>query len=57
MAFTIISNSFKDGDYLSKDFILSADFGFGCAGANKSPHLKWLDAPPRTTYSTWSLPS
>ena len=48
MAFTIISNSFKDGDYLSKDFILSADFGFGCAGDNKSPHLKWSDAPPGT---------
>jgi hypothetical protein len=42
MAFTIISNSFKDGDYLSKDFILSADFGFGCAGDNKSPHLKMV---------------
>ena len=48
MAFTIISNSFKDGDYLSKDFILSADFGFGCAGDNKSPHLKWSNAPART---------
>ena len=33
MAFTVISNSFKDGDYLPNDFILSADFGFGCAGA------------------------
>ncbi len=40
MAFTVISNSFKDGDYLPKDFILSADFGFGCAGGNKSPHLQ-----------------
>ena len=48
MAFTIISNSFKDGDYLLKDFILSADFGFGCAGHNKSPHLKWSDAPAGT---------
>ena len=48
MAFTIISNSFKDGDYLPKDFILSADFGFGCAGGNKSPHLKWAGAPAGT---------
>ena len=48
MAFTIISNSFKDGDYLLKDLILSADFGFGCAGHNKSPHLKWSDAPAGT---------
>ena len=48
MAFTIISNSFKDGDYLSKDFILSADFGFGCAGRNTSPHLKWSGAPAGT---------
>jgi Raf kinase inhibitor-like YbhB/YbcL family protein len=48
MAFTIISNSFKDGAYLPKDFILSADFGFGCAGGNKSPHLGWSDAPAGT---------
>src|ERR1700686_2718120 len=48
MAFTVISDSFKDGDYLPKDFILSADFGFGCAGGNKSPHLKWSGAPAGT---------
>ena len=48
MAFTVNSNSFKDGDYLPNDFILSADFGFGCAGGNKSPHLKWSDSPPGT---------
>ena len=48
MAFTVTSNSFKDGDYLPKDFILSADFGFGCAGGNKSPHLKWSGAPAGT---------
>jgi Raf kinase inhibitor-like YbhB/YbcL family protein len=48
MAFTVISNSFNDGDYLPKDFVLSADFGFGCAGGNKSPHLKWSEAPAGT---------
>jgi hypothetical protein len=48
MGFAISSESFKDGDYLPKDFILSADFGFGCAGGNKSPHLKWSDAPAGT---------
>jgi len=48
MAFTVTSNSFKDGDYLPKDFILSADFGFGCAGGNASPHLKWSEAPAGT---------
>src|SRR6516165_4090248 len=36
------------GDYLLKDFILSADFGFGCAGPQKSPHLKGSDAPAGT---------
>jgi Raf kinase inhibitor-like YbhB/YbcL family protein len=45
MAFAITSNSFKDGDYLGSDHILSADFGFGCAGGNKSPHLAWSGAP------------
>jgi Raf kinase inhibitor-like YbhB/YbcL family protein len=48
MAFTVISNSFKDGDYLRNDFVLSADFGFGCAGGNKSPHLRWSGAPEGT---------
>jgi Raf kinase inhibitor-like YbhB/YbcL family protein len=48
MAFTVTSNSFKDGDYLTKEFVLSADFGFGCAGRNKSPHLKWSGVPAGT---------
>src|ERR1700676_3706672 len=48
MAFTVTSNSFKDGDYLPGDFILSADFGFGCAGGNVSPHLAWVGAPAGT---------
>ena len=48
MTFTVTSNSFKDGDYLPSDFILSSDFGFGCAGRNRSPHLKWSGEPERT---------
>jgi len=48
MAFTVLSNSFKDGDYFKNDFILSATFGFGCAGGNKSPHLQWSGAPEGT---------
>ena len=56
MAFTVISNSFKDGDYLGKDHILSEDFGFGCAGGNKSPHLKWRGAPAGTKSFAVTLP-
>ena len=48
MAFKVTSNSFKDGDYLGADHVLSADFGFGCAGGNKSPHLAWSGAPAGT---------
>jgi Raf kinase inhibitor-like YbhB/YbcL family protein len=48
MPFSVTSNSFKDGDYLGKDFVLSAGFGFGCAGGNTSPHLKWSGAPEGT---------
>ena len=48
MAFTIKSDSFKDGDYLGAAHILSADFGFGCAGGNKSPQLSWSGAPEGT---------
>jgi Raf kinase inhibitor-like YbhB/YbcL family protein len=48
MAFAVNSKSFKDGDYLSQDHVLSADFGFGCAGGNQSPHLAWSGAPAGT---------
>jgi Raf kinase inhibitor-like YbhB/YbcL family protein len=48
MTFKVTSNSFKDGDYLSMDHILSQDFGFGCAGGNMSPHLTWSGAPEGT---------
>jgi Raf kinase inhibitor-like YbhB/YbcL family protein len=44
----LISDSFKDGDYLDQAHILSSDYGFGCAGGNQSPHLKWEDAPAGT---------
>ena len=50
MAFTLTSDSFKDGDYLGKDHILSETFGFGCAGGNKSPHLRWSGAPVRSVW-------
>ena len=45
MAMRLVSDNFKDGDYLSPDHILSADYGFGCAGGNRSPHLRWVDSP------------
>src|SRR3972149_1184135 len=48
MAMKLTSNSFKDGDYLGQEHILSADYGFGCGGGNKSPHLKWEGAPAGT---------
>jgi Raf kinase inhibitor-like YbhB/YbcL family protein len=48
MTFAIRSDSFKDGDYLANVHILSADFGFGCAGGNQSPHLAWAGAPAGT---------
>ncbi len=48
MAFTLTSDSFKDGDYLANDFVLSERFGFGCAGGNTSPHLRWSGAPAGT---------
>ena len=48
MAFTVSSNSFKDGDYLKMTHVVSADTGFGCAGDNLSPHLAWSGAPAGT---------
>jgi len=44
----LTSSSFKDGDYLAMNHILSTDFGFGCGGGNQSPHLKWDGAPAGT---------
>ena len=48
MALNLTSTSFKDGDYLGQEHILSADYGFGCGGGNKSPHLRWEGAPAET---------
>jgi phosphatidylethanolamine-binding protein (PEBP) family uncharacterized protein len=47
----ISSTRFRDGDYLPLDHVLSADYGFGCGGGNRSPHLRWDDVPPN-----WSCP-
>jgi Raf kinase inhibitor-like YbhB/YbcL family protein len=44
----IASNNFKDGDYLAQEHVLAADYGFGCSGGNKSPHLRWEAAPADT---------
>jgi hypothetical protein len=41
MAFTVRATVSRTGDYLANAHILSADFGFGCAGNNQSPHLAW----------------
>lgn len=45
---TLTSANFNDGDFLPLDHILSADFGFGCSGGNKSPELSWSGAPDGT---------
>jgi Raf kinase inhibitor-like YbhB/YbcL family protein len=44
----VSSSCFTHGDYLSPDHALSAEFGFGCSGGNRSPHLRWSDAPAGT---------
>jgi Raf kinase inhibitor-like YbhB/YbcL family protein len=45
MALTLTSASFKDGDYLSNDHVLSAAYGFGCDGGNVSPQFSWTGVP------------
>ena len=44
----LTSADFEDGDYLSNDQILSATYGFGCAGGNLSPQLSWNGVPEGT---------
>jgi Raf kinase inhibitor-like YbhB/YbcL family protein len=46
--FKISSTSFKDGDYLGNDHMLSSGYGFGCDGKNLSPQLSWSDPPAGT---------
>jgi Raf kinase inhibitor-like YbhB/YbcL family protein len=48
MTLTLSSHSFADGDYLAEAHVLSEDYGFGCKGANRSPHLQWSGAPEGT---------
>ena len=48
MAFSVSSSSFEEGATLAMDHILSADYGFGCGGGNRSPQLSWSDAPEGT---------
>jgi len=44
----LVSNDFGDGDYLDEIHVLSKEFGFGCEGGNRSPHLAWSGAPDGT---------
>jgi len=48
MTFTVTSESFKDGDTIGQDHVMSENYGFGCAGGNKSPQLSWSGAPDGT---------
>lgn len=48
MALTLASASFKDGDYLGNEHLLSEAYGFGCAGGNMSPQLSWSNVPEGT---------
>jgi len=44
----VTSSSFKEGQTLAMDHVLSAEYGFGCEGGNKSPQLAWSGAPEGT---------
>ncbi len=48
MALTLQSSDFEDGDYLGADHVLAEEYGFGCAGGNRSPQLAWSGAPEGT---------
>ncbi len=48
MPLALTSDSFKEGDYLALDHVLSEDYGFGCKGRNLSPQLAWSGAPAGT---------
>jgi len=41
----LTSKSLKDGDYLGREHILSADYGFGCAVATARPTCGRMTRP------------
>lgn len=44
-SFTLLSDDIKQGEYMNK----AQEFtGFGCDGADISPHLKWINVPKGT---------
>lgn len=48
MPLKLLSEDFKDGDYLDAKHLLAAEYGFGCDGGNQSPELNWSGAPAGT---------
>lgn len=48
MALNLTSASFKEGELLGIDHVLSEAYGFGCTGANLSPELSWSGTPAGT---------
>jgi Raf kinase inhibitor-like YbhB/YbcL family protein len=48
MIMTLGSDDFAEGETLAMRHVLSHAYGFGCAGDNLSPHLRWSGAPVDT---------
>lgn len=48
MTMKLTSESFKEGELLRMEHVLSGAFGFGCDGGNVSPQLAWSGAPAGT---------
>lgn len=44
----VTSSDFEDGGELAMEHVLSAEYGFGCEGGNRSPQLSWSGAPEGT---------
>lgn len=48
MTMKLTSETFKEGELLRMEQVLSGAFGFGCDGGNVSPQLSWSGAPAGT---------
>ena len=48
MTMKLTSESFREGELLRMEHVLSGAFGFGCDGGNVSPQLSWSGAPAGT---------
>lgn len=55
MSLLLRSADFSEGDMLGRAHVLSAEYGFGCAGENLSPQLSWEGGAVPENTESWAI--